>query len=158
LPPWLAEAVLGLLREISFNAPFTQRFFNAKYPARAAGIARSLTASQVPPRLHRRGLRFGCGRGGAVVSPPRVGYAWQDEKEAHPMDLTADERRLLQRVGALDTTGLLHWHDFNEEGQTLLRRLVNWQLIGFSRTGNPYYRTASLTDTGREELERSYAE
>jgi hypothetical protein len=87
-----------------------------------------------------------------------VEYAWQNEQEAHPMDLTADERRMLQRVGALDTTGLLHWHDFDGEGQTLLRRLITLQLIGFSRTGNPYYRTAYLTDKGRAEWERSYAE
>jgi hypothetical protein len=73
------------------------------------------------------------------------------------MDLTADERRLLQRVGALDSTGLLHWHDFNREEQHLLRRLVQQQLIGFSPAGNPYYSTAYLTDKGREELEQSYA-
>ena len=72
--------------------------------------------------------------------------------------LTPEERRMLQRVGALDSTGLLHWYDFNGEGQTLLRRLVALHLIGFSPTPNPYYSTASITDKGREELERSYAE
>ena len=65
---------------------------------------------------------------------------------------------MLQRVGALDNTGLLHWHDFNGEGQTALRRLVSLQLIGFSHVPNPYYSTAYLTDKGRAELERSYGE
>ena len=74
------------------------------------------------------------------------------------MDLIAEERRILQRVGALDQTGLLHWHDFNGEGQTLLRRLVSLHLIGFSQTPNPYSSTAYLTDKGRAELERSYGE
>jgi hypothetical protein len=67
------------------------------------------------------------------------------------LDLTESERIMLQRCA--DTPGLLHPHDFNEQGQALLMHLIRRRLLGL--TGTPEHaasRRYFLTDAGREAL------
>lgn len=75
----------------------------------------------------------------------------QEKEDSIDLDLTESERSMLQRCS--DAPGLLHPHDFNEQGQALLMHLIRRRLLGL--TGTPEHaasRTYFLTDAGREAL------